>query len=315
MDSMKSAVLIHLLDWRSEAAQFDLEGEVSLCRTAGSEVERLYHHLCEADNLDDGDAYSFHSHILISDSAHDELFPYWGGPFSVVSRCCNTIALCTSCPLGMCRLISSRDDFHTSWISSVIYEQNPNVEILRAYPDCMAVSSDGTVTVKGEQFPALDGGTMREIATCWNTQLRLLSTRGTHNHRIENALSYFFYSWRSYYLDHVCLNLAIVLESLFSPSSSQELSHQIAFNVSRFCEKGAKEREAIYRTIKRFYAVRSQIVHGGKAKDRDLFTLTPEVFHLCARILKSILSNYAIAQRFCREEERSTLFREWMFGE
>jgi len=313
---MKSAVLIHVLDWRSDATDFALEGGVRLCRTQGSEVEKLYHHLCETDNVDQGEPFSYSSHILLSDETHDELFPYWGGPFSVISRCCNIITVCTSSPPGMCRLICTKDDFRSLCIpSEIIYEESDDADILRTYhPDWLSVSSDGTVTATNVRAPLLDATTMQEIAACWSTHLKLLSTSDINNHRIDNALGYFFYAWRSYYLEHACLNLAIVLESLFSPPSAQEVSHQIAFNVSRFCEKTPLEREAIYKMIKHFYGTRSQIVHGGKAKDRDLYIFTPQVFHLCARVLKSILSNYSLSLRFCREEERSTLFNEWMFG-
>jgi|GEM_PF-2098929 len=311
---MKSAVLVHLLGWCSERTSFELGGGVSLCRTDGSDVEKLYLHLCRTQNVDQGEPFHFPSHILLSEEAHDELFPYWGGPFSVVSRVCNVITVCTSNPFGMCRLISSSDDFQTAWIpSSVIYEQNPDLEILRAYPDFLKVSADSVMTM-GEHFPRLDDAALNGIKTCWSNQLKLLSSRETDNHRIDNALSYFFYSWRSYYVEHMCLNLAVVLESLFSPSSQQELSHQIAFNVSRFCGQTPEERAVTYKTTKRFYAVRSQIVHGGKAKHYDLYTLTPEVFHLCARILKAILSDYALALRFCQEEKRRAYFKEWLFG-
>jgi hypothetical protein len=313
---MKCAVLIHCLDWRSGVTEFNLEGGISLCRTEGSDVERLYQRLCEIDNVDQGDPYNFRSHVMISDAALNESFPDWGGPFSVISRCCNIIAFCTSSPLGMCRLVSTKDDFCTSWIpSTVIYEQNPHEEVLLAYPDFLTGSPNGTITLTNAHFPALDDVTMQEIAACWSTQLRLMSTRDFDNHRIDNALSYFFYSWRSYYLDHVCLNLAIVLESLFSPFSNQEISHQIAFNVSRFCEKDSGQRESVYKMVKRFYALRSQIVHGGKARDRDLYALTPQMFHFCARLLKSIMRNYPIARQFCNEQERKALFSKWMFGE
>ncbi len=312
---MKSAILVHLLGWRSERTEFELDGGVTLCRTEGTEVERLYHHLCEAQKIDEGDPFNFPSHILLSDEAHDDFFADWGGPFSAISRCCNIIAICTSSPLGMCRLLTTKDDFHSEWIPSQrVYDQGPDLAVLRGYPDFLEISSDTAITVQGEHFPALDDEIMRRIAVCWSTHLRLLSTRDIDNHRIDNALSYFFYSWRSYYLDHVCLNLAIVLESLFAPSSAQEVSHQIAFNVSRFCEKNPVKREDIYKTIKKFYAVRSQIVHGGRPRNGDLFAQTPRVFHLCARILDTILSDYALAQRFCHEEKRRTLFSEWLFG-
>jgi hypothetical protein len=312
---MKSALLIHAVDWCSEEASFELEGGVRLCRTEGTDVDKLYRHLCQTQNIDESDPYNFQSHIVFPETAHDELFPYWGGPFSEISRCCNIITVCTSKPPGMCRLICSEDNFQSTSIPSiVIYEQHPDADTLRAYPDFLTVSSSGSVTITDESCAMLNEATALEIASCWGNQRKLLSSRDVDNHRIENALSYFFYAWRSYYLDHICLNLAVVLESLFSPSSAHEVSHQIAFNVSRFCEKAPHAREATYRTIKSFYALRSQIVHGGKARHRDLCMLTPQVFHLCAGILKTILGNYPLASQFCQEAERRRLFDEWMFS-
>jgi len=312
---MKSAILIHCLDWKSDVVEFKLGGGVSLCRTEGSVVERLYHHICAIDNVDDGEPHSFGSHILLYDDAHDCSFSYWGGPFSVISRCCNFIVICTSSPIGMCRLISSKDNFTTSLTaSSVIYDDPPDAEFLRAYPDFFSMDADGRITTTNERFPVLDDSTLKMVAQCWNTYQDINSKNDIDNHRIINALSYFYFSWRSYYIEHVCLNLAIVLETLFSPSTNQELSHQIAFNVSRFCENTPERREMIYKKVKRFYAVRSQIVHGGKARDKELYTLTPEIFLLCTKILLNILSNSSVAYRFCHEKERVALLSEWMFS-
>ena len=312
---MKSAILIHCLDWAADGSEFNLGQGVSLCRTNGSDVERLYHQVCETQNVDEGDPFSYDAHVLLTEEALDDSYPYWGGPFSIISRCCNFIALCTSSSLGMCRLLTSKDDFNTSWTPSmIIYEDHPDAEILRAYPDFLSMAADGTITTTNERFPVLDDSTLQIIARCWDTYHTLRLSNNIDNHRIANALSYFFYSWRSYYMDHVCLNLAILLETLFSPSSTQELSHQISFNVSRFYENTGEKQEALYKKVKRFYAVRSQIVHGGQAKDKGLYTLTPEMFHLCSQILIHILSNTDVATRFCHEKERTRLLSEWMFG-
>lgn len=93
---MKSAILIHLLDWSSEASRCEMEGGIALCRTEGSDVEKLYLDLCQTDNLDQGEPWSFPSHILISEVAHDDSFPYWGGPFSVRFGCLT----CVNCLTG-----------------------------------------------------------------------------------------------------------------------------------------------------------------------------------------------------------------------
>ena len=311
---MKSAVLVHLLEWGYQSPKFELGDGIELCCLKGSKVENLYNKLCEIDKVDEGEPFHYPSYILIPDSAHDDLFSYWGGPFSIISQCCNMISLCTSYPIGMCRLITSRDDFNTSWATSIIYEPNDDLSILTAYPDYLTISTNGTVTCTGDHFQTLDEPLLRNIATCWNNYLKLSKSSNIDNHRVKNALSYFFYSWRSYYLEHVCLNLSIVIETLFSPSSSQELSHQIAFNASHYFGKDANEREVIYSSIKRFYNIRSQIVHGGKAKFHELAAFTPEVFHICAKILKSILIDYTMAQCFCNETDRNNLFKKWLFG-
>jgi len=312
---MKSAVLMHLLLWETDDASFDMGDGVSLWNASGTRVEGLYHHLCETENLDQGEPFSFTSYVLMQDAAHDEIWLYWGGPFSVISRVCNAIAVCTSIPLGMCRLLTTKDGFRTLWIpSDVIYEMNPEHDFLAADPKDIQVSGD-SISVSNVRFPRLNDVTLADIRTLWDTSKRLHSSSKLDPHRVDNAMSYFFYAWRSYYMEHVCLNLSIVLEALFSPSSQHELAHQIAFNASRFLGKTSEERGEVYAVVKRFYAIRSRIVHGAKAKDRDLYRLVPRVFHLCAGILKGILLDCDLAVRFCNKDQRQELLDSWLFGE
>lgn len=311
---MKTAILIHCLGWTSQSSEVDLESGIKLCRSEGTKVEKLYHKLCKKNEVDQGEPFYFPTYILIDDSKHDELFPYWGGPHSIVSMCCNLIAICISQPLSMCRLMSSKDNFRTSWITSTIYEANESSDIIRARPKIENFKGDGSFSYQGGDFGDLDDMTIQKIRTAWKTFSEIQKFTKADNHRIDNALNYFFYAWRSYHMEQVCLNLAIVLESLFSPSQAHELSHQITFNGAHFYGNEAKEKERTYNIIKKFYNLRSQIVHGGKAKDRDLFILTPEVFHLCSSILMKILSRYELAMCFSSEKARNELVRTWMFG-
>jgi hypothetical protein len=312
---MESAVLMHLVLWESDAPSFDLGGGVSLWNASGTEVEALYQHLCKSENLDQGEPFSFTSYILMQDRAHDETWLYWAGPYSVISRLCNAIVVCTSIPLGMCRLLVTKDGFRTLCSpSEVIYEINPGCEFLAADPRTIKVSR-GSSSLSTVRYPRLNNATLANIKTIWDTSKSLHSSDGLDPHRIRNAMGYFFYAWRSYYMEHVCLNLAIVLESLFSPSSQHELMHQIAFNVSRYIGKTTEERREVYAVIKRFYTIRSQVVHGAKAKDTDLYRLVPRVFNLCADILKGILLDHHLAVRFCSRGRRRELLDGWLFGE
>lgn len=312
---MKSALLVHLLLWESKEESFGLGDGISLWNVDGTQVESLYLQLCESDNLDQGEPFSYTSFILMQGEAHDETWPYWGGPFSVISQVCNAIVICTSTPLGMCRLLTTKDDFRTLWTpSDVIYEMNPGHDFLAAAPSDFHLTGD-SISVSNVRFPRLNDATLEEIRSLWDTSKRLHSSSEIDTHRISNAIGYFFYAWRSYYLEHICLNLSIALESLFSPSSQHELAHQISFNVSRFLCDSRVEREEIYGIIKRFYGIRSRIVHGSKVSDNALYVLVPTVFHLCSRILKKILLDHDLAVRFCKKNEMRELVDDWVFGE
>jgi hypothetical protein len=293
---IQSAILVNLLQWDSESSLYKIDDNVAICQTESSEIERLYYELCKNDGIDQGDPLTFPSHILISDTSSDDYD--WNNPTSAFSKCCNMITICLSNPIRMCRLITSGDDFQTSLSPSIIiYEDYEELQSLRPRGD----------------WGVLDDKILSEIKTCWQNYEVIINSRELNPHRVENAFSYFFYAWRSHNLKHICLNLSIVLETLFSPSSSNELSHQIAFNLSRFLGENKEQRESAYNTIKIFYRLRSSIVHGGKTDINDLDNIFPDVFHLCARILKSLLMDYKCANKFCDDKLRKILFNDWLF--
>ncbi len=314
---METAVLYHLLGWQLEKSNYRIASGVSLNQTEGTKLETLYEKLCDSSIEMQGEYFSFPSHLLISDEAYDESFPFFGGPDSVVSRVSNLIVMCTSYPLGFSRLISSKDGFSSAWISTVAYERTPQMDILFAYPDYVTVNGTKTgvsISITNEYFPVLDEECLGRIRTCWDNLEHFHEIDESKNHRVENALGYFFYSWRAYHMEHVCLNLAIVLETLFSPASHQELSHSIAFNVSKLCARNRDESELLYRKVKKFYNLRSQIVHGGEANQKLLHQLTPDMFQLVARILREILLNESLLTSFGCKRRRSKLLADWMFG-
>jgi hypothetical protein len=313
---MEATVLIHLPQWESSRDFVELEKGITLCRTEGTETERLYKELCETRYVDDGDPFNYGAHVHFSESIGLGRIGEWSGPFSAVSQACNLIAICSASPLGMCRLILRATDHDQPWIhTEIIYDHSPGVDVLQTHPASVKSGSDGNVLAGGGRSSPLNDTVLDRIAQCWGVYTELDRIGSDADHRVQNALSYFFYSWNSYYLDHVCLNLAIVLESLFAPPSPQEVSHQIAFNVSRFYGASRSQREELYKTVKRFYSIRSQIIHGGMPEEGNLSSITPQVFRLCAGILQRIVGDRDNALRFSSAEKRKKLISEWLFGD
>jgi hypothetical protein len=233
----------------------------------------------------------------------------------VLAQVVTCVNLCVLSPIGMCRAITSADGFEDQcWPSQLAYDENPDLEILRVPPESILPDSSGAFTLADFRYPVLNAESLSDIRRCWRSFRTLFANADDSDmHRLRNSLNYFFYAWRSYYMDHMCLNLAIVLESLFAPPSQGELAHQIAFNASRFLATDPLEREAVYSLIKSFYGVRSHIVHGAEPRVERLYRCTPSVYWLCADILKRLLDNPDMARRFCLAEERQQLLREWTF--
>ena len=109
------------------------------------------------------------------------------------------------------------------------------------------------------------------------------------------------------------MNLSVFLETLFSPEGDQELTHQIAYNFAWFGGNSDENRKEIYKLIKKFYNLRSKIVHGDIPNQDKLVELTPEIFLLCAECLKKILSSEELIQIFNDSFKRKSYFEKFMF--
>lgn len=127
----------------------------------------------------------------------------------------------------------------------------------------------------------------------------------------------FHYGWSAFYYEHLCVNICISLESLFHPSSSNEIAHQIAFNACRFMSDNKEKREEYYTLIKKCYSYRSKIVHGVPITriDAEKYheTIRNTYSFLCATLLK-ILSDEKLSNTFCDESKRKILFNQQLFG-
>jgi hypothetical protein len=82
-------------------------------------------------------------------------------------------------------------------------------------------------------------------------------------------------------------NYCICFETLFS-TDSQELSHKLGERIACFLEKDLSGRITIFQTIKKAYAIRSRVVHGGKGSSK-LAEQLKEVSVSCNNIVRRLL--------------------------
>ena len=154
---------------------------------------------------------------------------------------------------------------------------------------------------------------VQELQTAWAAVETNRKTRAS-NRRVQNALTYFYYAWNSQYLEQTCLNLAIVLETLFAPHSAGESTHQISFNLSRFLGSSPDEREAVYEFFKnQFFLVRGIIVHGDTPSRKHPAKIVEEAFLKVSQILRSILLDKQLLQTFMDEARRRRFLRDFLF--
>jgi hypothetical protein len=291
MNGQSVAGLLHVFDWKLAASEVKLSPSIVLGRVESSPIGKLYEELCAVQGLDDG-GFSFPSYVALE--PHEYILNY-GDPYGLFDRVCNVIAIVTSHPVAMSRLLLSSDGFKTCDDTQMIYTYGAQTEFLMA--------GDFTITEKN----------MAEIYKAWQ-----VASAGWEKYkasgRVQNALTYFYYAWRSQYLDQTCLNLAIALEVLFSPHSQGETTHQTSFNVAHFLATSPGERKRYYDLIERFFGLRSSVVHGAMPEDDKLRDVTVQVFGLCSLILKRILLNADLAQAFAHNNLRTDMLLKFMFA-
>lgn len=264
-----------------------------LCRSSGSPVEALYYRLCRENGIDSGDPHSFDSHVRFDGPQAKEALDA-GDPYSLVDRACNLLTVQFRDPIAFCRVIRSYDAFDSAADTHIAWHYGSQTEFVVG---AQSTITDAAVENLRRMWAVVDG--------LW-VEHKILN-------RIVNALTYFQYAWRASYMEQICLNLVIVLESLFAPHHQGELTHQVAFNTAHFAGRDPEERRAIYRYVKKLYGERSRVVHGGLPNVEGIIDPTVQAFHLCADVLGKILLDQQMSEIFSDEGRRRELMESYMF--
>jgi Apea-like HEPN len=289
---LKYAVLIPHIPWEYEKTEFILDQNITIINLEESKVEGLYHNLCKETGLDDGDPYSYHSALLIEDVENNYSISPSSKPWSLSSLFMNLLTILNSSTFDHCKVIASKDDFDSCWRTYELYD--PLVDEMHEL--------NNTHNPLNEQ-------TLFLLKGIWNN-LKLANSK--RNSRIDNALNFFFYSWHVHSIEQTAISLSIVLESLFSPDSNTELSHQIAFNIAKFSELEKEDRLKIYRLIKKYYSIRSKLVHGETITFEE-FESIPIFFKLICSLLLKILKNPELILVFNDNNSRKNYLRDRLF--
>jgi hypothetical protein len=269
---LKHAILIHLLDWKYDKKEFIIDDDISFIDLDGHQVKTLYHSLCQDTGVDDGDPFIFGSALLLDDNKDDHsIFPS-ASPGSISSTFLNLLTIIHGGTVGHCRIISSKDNFITSWGTYELYD----------------ALSEGVYDLQ-VTHKKLDQNILHLIQKIC-TNLKATAASNTKHARISNALSYFYLAWNVHTFEQTAIGLSIVMETLFSPHSNTELSHQVSYNIAKFTSKTKKARQETYKMVKKYYAIRSKIVHGDSINN-DEYASIPIFFKFISSILIKILSD------------------------
>lgn len=292
MAKLRYAILIDCLKWKDKPKKTKLTEYITLFPDDVGRVIKLYNRLCKQNNLDDGEPFSYDTYFVVDEIICNDYQLHFWGPYSAVSRLSSIINICTNSMIGAMKIIITYDDFKTA---AAVHDINPQIPEIFEYDD--------------HRIPL----SLNELIECTKNDFQYCKPVPNEN-RLSIALTNFYYSWRaSYYYIQTCINAVITLEALFAPHSSSEICHQIAFNLSHFLGKTSSEKEVIYNKTRKYYNLRSQIVHGSMPEFEKLSNLVPDMFRLLCRTLKTILMDQKTVEIFIDDGKRNKLFNSWLF--
>jgi hypothetical protein len=290
------AVLFHLVQWHLEEPIVTIAHNIDLGRFAGSRLEALYNELVSRDGIDDGEALQYGAYALLTPDEAERYLLDFVDSYSLAERFSNALVVTSAYPLTWSRVIWSLDDFGSAEGTAETHYAGYQTDFLER----------GSLEITPASL-----GVLRAV---WATIERLWQ-EGKAGGRINTALQYFYLAWRAHYIHQICLNLAVSLEVLFAPHSQSETTHQLAFNLARFHGSDRADRERIYRLTKKFYGMRSSIVHGGLPDDQAVADVTVEVFHLMAAVLRRLLVSDGLADTLNTDVTRKALWQEYLFAQ
>ncbi len=291
---MKISGLLHLLNWYSDEIEFELTPGLKILNLQGTDLLKLYIDECLKKDLDYGEPFEYQTALEIDTNKIESWGDDFIDPYSQGSRMLNLLTIYFGSPLGMVRIIHSTDEYKTLHFTRESQLYTAQIDFLITYHHGIRKS---------------DIEEIKKMAR--NTSLLWDSEKASS--RIINGLTYYFYSWNIHYLEQSAINLAIALECLFSPFSNNELSHQISFNVANFLSRKRKEKENIYKQFKKFYSIRSKIVHGELIHNKDIDVIT-KTFIDTSLIIKQILSDIDLIKTFNDNKLRKDYLNDLVFS-
>ncbi len=286
------AVLLHLTKWPGGNKPYRITDHISLQRCKNSKVERLYHRLCQEAGLDNGDPFEFDTYLHFESVKYTDLPPI---PHSLIDQVINLFVIASRKPLDYCRMILSRDNFSSSYFTCDPYRISEEIDFVNF--DSLKLDS---IVINDISIMAKNLGIQDDLG-------QVIS-------RINTTLTYYYYAWRSQYLDQFIINLTICLEYLFAPEGRTELSHQIAVNTARFLQYVDPDLDKNYRQVKKLYSARSALIHGSEISDQQKYSIIGPSFSMISSILKLLLKSKTLLDTFGNEKKRKALIRTYIFG-
>jgi hypothetical protein len=290
------AALYYGIGWNCPTHDITISDDVIIGNLKSSPLLETYERLCSENKVDEGEPFNYKVYALFTEKQKGEIYYAFGETtHTVVDQFANVLALKLGQPIPMCRLLWSNDNFKTIAGTERIY-----------------YASEIVSNVFLDDWVKLSEDKIADIKNIWRN-VRTIYQKSTYEGRLVNALSYYYYTWRSDSLEQIVINLAIVLEIIFAPHSQTELSHQISFNVSRYMGKNKDERVDIYNTIKTFYGIRSAVIHGGMPDEEKIMRIALRVYKLVTNIMVSILADIKTIEIFSDDKQRKNMLLKFLF--
>lgn len=291
---MKYAILIHVLHWDYYENEYIIEEDgISLINIRDHQIEKLYHSLCREKGIDEGEPYMYDTALILYDENNEDYsFLPSPSPQSLSSIFINLLTLINGASIGFCRVISSNDNFDTSLTTYELYD---------ALTENMYELTGISIELNKQNLELLHA--------IWKN-LRVVWASGQS--RIDNALTFYYLSWNTHTFKQTVISLSIVIESLFSPDSNTELSHQIAFNLAKFMGETKADRDEKYKLIKKYYSIRSKLVHGDSIKDTEIDSI-PIFFNLISKVFLKILIDKELIILFNDNTMRKVYLKDKLF--
>lgn len=292
---MKFAILIHLLDWGHEDKEYILDEGLTFVNLNNHPAGKLYKKICKVDQIDEGEPYGYDTAlILYDDTGEDYSFFPSASKYSLSTTFINLLTIIYKGTLGQCRVIATKDNFKTSHGTYMLYESQTEF-----IDDLVVLHS------KFEKH------NIQFLKSIWEN-LKTTYTNDVQNSRIDNALNFFYLAWNTLTLEQTGICLSIVLETLFSPHSNNELIHQISYNVAKFSGTNKQQMKDVYKYIKKYYSIRSKLVHGETINEDELKSI-PLFFKFICELIQKIISDQNLIHTFNDNKLRKEFIENQMF--